>query len=102
VMECGVELDRLFGRSDLLEGVRSIERQARYNNLVWSAWRLYHTERYAEMSSYLERSLRLTSARQTETILDWVARFRTYGMEYGKQFDSALFGRLLGQTIASG
>jgi glycosyltransferase involved in cell wall biosynthesis len=26
VMECGVVLDRLFGRSDLLEGVRSIER----------------------------------------------------------------------------
>jgi glycosyltransferase involved in cell wall biosynthesis len=99
VAECEVVLDGVFGRSAGLEGVRAIERQARYNNLVWSAWRLYHTECYSEMSSYLEQSLRFTSACQTETILDWVARFRTYGMEYGTQFDSVLFGRLLRWTI---
>lgn len=102
VAECEAVLDSVFGRSDGLEGVQAIEHQARYNNLVWSAWRLYHTECYSGMSSYLEQSLRFTSACQTETILDWIARFRAYGMEYGKQFDSALFGRLLGQTIASG
>ena len=99
VVECDAVLDGVFGRSAGLDGVRAIERQARYNNFVWSAWRLYHTECYSEMSSYLEQSLRLTSARQTETILDWVARFQAYGMEYGKQFDSALFGRLLRWTI---
>ncbi|OAB63205.1 glycosyl transferase [Leptolyngbya valderiana BDU 20041] len=92
VLECEEVLDRLFARSNLSEELRRLERQARYNNMVWSAWRLYYTGKLADMANCLERSLRYTSRSRTETILDWIGWFRQYSLEYGCQFDAAVLG----------
>lgn len=90
VLECEEVLDRLFARSNLSEEIGQLERQARYNNMVWSAWRLYYTGKLADMANCLGRSLRYTSRSRTETILDWIGWFRQYSLEYGCQFDPAV------------
>ncbi len=90
VLECEEVLDRLFAQPNLSEEIGQLERQARYNNMVWSAWRLYYTGKLADMANCLGRSLRYTSRSRTETILDWIGWFRQYSLEYGCQFDPAV------------
>jgi glycosyltransferase involved in cell wall biosynthesis len=80
-------LDHFFGRSDLPEPVRKLENQSRYQSLVWSAWRLYHSGHVAEMAIYLEKSLHCRVGTWTEAILNWIEVFKQYTAEYGKQLD---------------
>ncbi len=87
VRECQTILDRLFALPNLPDEIRALEHQARYNNLVWSAWRLYYTGKLMEMADCLARSQRYTSRSQTETILNWINWFQRYNVEYGHQFD---------------
>ena len=75
-------LDMLFGRSDLPESVKRLERRSRYQSLVWSAWRLYRTSYFTEMATYLEKSLEHQEGTWTETILDWLSVFKCYQREY--------------------
>lgn len=88
VRECQTVLERLFARPNLPNEIRQLERQARYNNLVWSAWRLYLTGHLAEMANYLEKSLSMTPDSPTETVLNWIDFFQKYSREYGKIFDA--------------
>lgn len=84
--ECQALLERLFDRPNLPDRIRDLERQARYNNLVWSAWRLYFTGHLAEMTRYLEKSLSVTPYSPTETVLNWIEYFQKYSREYGHEF----------------
>jgi len=86
VRECQTILDRLFARPNLPNEIRQLERRSRYNNLVWSAWRLYLTGHLAEMANYLEKSLSMTSFSRTETVLNWMEYFQKYSREYGHEF----------------
>jgi glycosyltransferase involved in cell wall biosynthesis len=86
VKECQEILDRLFARPNLPDEIRDLQHQARYNNLVWSAWRLYFTGHWVEMASYLEKSLFYTSCSRTETVLNWIEYFQKYSQEYGHEF----------------
>jgi len=86
--ECQVVLERVFARPNLPDQIRQLERQARYTNLVWSAWRLYFTGHLAEMASYLEKSLSATPDCPTETVLGWINYFQKYSQEYGDEFDA--------------
>lgn len=86
VRECQTVFDRLFTRSNLPDEIRALEHQARYNNLVWSAWRLYFTGHWAEMTIYLEKSLSNTPYSRTETVLNWIEYFQKYSQEYGHEF----------------
>jgi glycosyltransferase involved in cell wall biosynthesis len=86
VRECQTILDRLFALPNLTDEIRALEHQARYNNLVWSAWRLYYTGKLADMASYLEKSLSMTPCSRTETVLNWIEYFQRYSQEYGHEF----------------
>ncbi|MCT7975651.1 glycosyltransferase family 2 protein [Laspinema olomoucense] len=88
VGECQTVLDRLFSRPNLPDEIRALEHRARYNNLVWSAWRLYLTGHLAEMANYLAQSFSYTLDSPTETVLNWVDYFQKYSREYGKNFDA--------------
>ncbi|MCT7989011.1 glycosyltransferase family 2 protein [Laspinema olomoucense] len=86
VRECQTVLDRVFALPHLPNEIRQLERQARYNNLVWSAWRLYLTGHLAEMANYLEKSFSYTPFSRTETVLNWLEYFQKYSREYGSEF----------------
>ncbi|KOR35686.1 glycosyl transferase [Planktothricoides sp. SR001] len=86
VRECQTVLERLFARPNLPDEIRQLARQARYNNLVWSAWRLYFTGHRAEMANYLAKSLSYTPFSRTETVLNWIEYFQKYSREYGHEF----------------
>lgn len=88
VKECQMVLERMLARTNLPDEIRALEHRARYNNLVWSAWRLYLTGHLAEMAKYLEKSLSYTPFSRTETVLDWIKYFQKYCSEYGQNFDA--------------
>ncbi|USR91773.1 glycosyltransferase family 2 protein [Phormidium yuhuli AB48] len=87
VRECKQILDEMFAHPHLPPEVRGLESQARYNNLVWSAWRLYSTGEFSLMTDYLRKSLAYSEQSRTETILDWLRWFEQYEAEYGQVFD---------------
>ena len=67
--------DRFFARADLTPEVRKLEKETRYNTLIWCAWRLYHTGRLARTIEYLRKSLQYTSLSPVETINNWISFF---------------------------
>ncbi|QYO64159.1 hypothetical protein [Leptolyngbya sp. 7M] len=79
--------EQFFARPDIPPAIRQIERECRYYTLVWIAWRLYHTGRLAEMSSYLEKALSYRPNTRTEALMQWIELFQRYEAEYGKTFD---------------
>ena len=87
VRECEQILDEIFADPHLPPEVRGLESQARYNNLVWSAWRLYSTGEFSLMTDYLRKSLAYGQQSRTETVLDWLRWFERYEAEYGQIFD---------------
>ncbi len=87
VRECERILDRVFRESQSSAEICHLEAQARYNNLVWSAWRLYRVGQLALMRDYLGRSLRYRSQSKTETILDWIHCLERYEQEYGTRLN---------------
>jgi len=80
-------LDKFFSRPDIPPQIRHQERQCRYHTLVWSAGRLYSSDRLPEMAQYLRRSLDYTPYLPTETLLDWINSFTTYCADQGIPFD---------------
>jgi glycosyltransferase involved in cell wall biosynthesis len=80
-------LDDFFERSDLPHSIKQLEAESRYQSLVWSAWRLYHTGYSNEAIEYLEKSLPLTLETRSKLLLNWIKTFKHYDAEYGKTFD---------------
>ncbi|MBI4782204.1 MAG: glycosyltransferase [Oscillatoriophycideae cyanobacterium NC_groundwater_1537_Pr4_S-0.65um_50_18] len=80
-------LDKFFALPHVPAEIRRQERQCRYHTLVWSAGRLYGSDRLMEMAQYLRKSLDYTPYLLTETVLDWVTSFATYFAEQGIPFD---------------
>ncbi|KPQ39001.1 MAG: Glycosyltransferases involved in cell wall biogenesis [Phormidium sp. OSCR] len=89
VRECERILDEIFADLHLPPEVRALEEQARYNNLVWSAWRLYYSREFLSMTEYLKKSLLYAPNSRTETVLDWLHWFEQYEAEYGKRLNTA-------------
>lgn len=76
-----------FTQSDLAPEIKTLEPQSRYQSLIWSAWRLHQTGYLTEMKDYLSESQSYSYQYPTEIPLDWIATFKNYSAEYGKQFD---------------
>jgi glycosyltransferase involved in cell wall biosynthesis len=78
-------LDRFFQTDNLPREIKLLENKSRYQSLVWSAWRLYHTGNLTEMARYLEKSLKYKDWNQTfiETTFNWLEYFKSYSSEYG-------------------
>ncbi len=71
-------LDKLFGRTDLPESVRLLERSVRYHTLVWAAWYLYYTGHPAEMINQLKRAWQYTPYLPAEALILWMDSFDTF------------------------
>jgi glycosyltransferase involved in cell wall biosynthesis len=80
-------LERFFNQSGLPAEVKRLEGSSRYQSLVWSAWRLYHTGYITEAIDYLDRSFTYSSKYPTETVLNWIESFNNYAAEYGSKID---------------
>jgi glycosyltransferase involved in cell wall biosynthesis len=80
--------DQFFGRLDIPDAIRQIEKDCRYYTLIWISWRLYHTGRLAEMRRYLEKALRYRPGTRTEALMQWIELFKRYEAEYGQRFDA--------------
>lgn len=73
--------------AELPPHVRAIESECCYHLLVWIGWRLFHTGHLPEMKFYLQKALQYQPRPWTETITEWIDRFRQYEAEYGDTFE---------------
>ena len=80
-------LERFFNRANTLPEIKKLEADSRYQSLVWSAWRLQQTEKFKEMSDYLNKSTNFSNKYPTEIVLDWIESFKNYSAEYGTKVD---------------
>jgi hypothetical protein len=82
-------LERFFSQSSITPEIKALEAESRYQSLVWSAWRLYHTGNLTEMSYYLAQSVAYInySKYTTEIIMNWITSFTKYAAEYGTKVD---------------
>jgi glycosyltransferase involved in cell wall biosynthesis len=80
-------IDNFFSIPDLPSQIRLLEKEVRYQTLVWVAWYLYSTSYLPQMKGYLEQSLSYTPYYRTKTIYDWLRKFGIYAIEHGCIFD---------------
>ena len=80
-------LDNFFSQPNLPESMRNLEKQSRYQSLVWMAWLLYQTGYRAEMVTYLEKSLAYTSYSWAELVSSWITTFTNCSQGLGEQLD---------------
>ncbi len=85
------ELNHMLGKFFLSEivppEIKAIEKESRYQSLVWSAWRLYNTGHLNLMHKYLIESLEYSNRPLTEVMMQWIRAFSQYSEEYGKILD---------------
>jgi glycosyltransferase involved in cell wall biosynthesis len=79
--------NHFFGRRDLTAAARQLEKSARYNYLVWLAWRFHHTRHLNQMTEYLQKSLLYAPYLPTETVSNWVSLFQDYAAGAGDDLD---------------
>lgn len=85
-------LDNFFARSDLPVDIRRLEKQSRYQSLVWIAWQFYDGGDFAKMAEYLRKSLNCTPLMPLATVGDWAKTFSEISLSYGYEADlEALF-----------
>lgn len=83
-------IDNFFALPDLPSQISLLEKDVRYQTLVWIAWYLYCTGYLPEMKGYLEQSLSYTPYSPTKTISNWLRNFSIYSIEHGFIFDVRL------------
>lgn len=85
------ELDKIvtnfFAQSSLPLEIKALEPESRYQSLIWSAWRLHQTGHLSQMNDYLYQSWFHSQKQPTKIMLNWIASFKNYSAEYGKEFD---------------
>ena len=86
-------LDKFFAEPELPLGVRLLEKQVRYNTLVWSSWYLYFTGFAGEMVAYLQRSWEYSPYLPVETAINWVESFANYSENMGEDLDADKLAR---------
>ena len=83
-----------FARQDLPESMRRLERQSRYDFLVWIACVLYQAGCVDEMISYLRKSLEYTPYNWSETICQWINSFENSAKLNAMPFDAYALSNL--------
>jgi glycosyltransferase involved in cell wall biosynthesis len=100
-------LEQFFSQSNITPEIKALETESRYQSLVWSAWRLYHTGNLTEMSYYLAQSVAYINNNKyaTEILMDWIESFTKYAAEYGTKVDlntlcnSSAWQKLVNQLV---
>jgi glycosyltransferase involved in cell wall biosynthesis len=83
-------LDQFFSQANLSKELRDIEGEARYNYLVWMAWRFYETSNYDQMAEYLQKSLKYTPYTIQGTIFNWIGFLAGYSEGKGDEVEGDL------------
>ncbi len=86
--------DCFFARSDIPESMRRLERQSRYDFLVWIACVLYQAGCMTEMIVYLKKSLKYTPYSWPETIAQWLNSFGNSAKLNARPFDAYALSKL--------
>lgn len=86
-------LDKFFSESELPLGIRLLEKQVRYNTLVWSSWYLYFTGYFREMVEYLQKSWEYSPYLPVETAINWIESFAGFSENMGDDFDADRLAR---------
>ncbi|MGD1803889.1 glycosyltransferase family 2 protein [Dapis sp. BLCC M126] len=81
-------LDKFFTSESLPLGVRLLEKQVRYNTLVWSSWYLYYTGFYSEMVEYLQKSWKYSPYLPVGTVINWIESFTGFSENMGDDLDA--------------
>ncbi|NEP90139.1 MAG: glycosyltransferase family 2 protein [Okeania sp. SIO2C2] len=81
-------LDKFFASESLPLEVRLLEKQVRYNTLVWSSWYLYYTGFYSEMVEYLQRSWKYSPFLPVGTVINWIDSFTGFSENVGHDLDA--------------
>ncbi|HEY9640717.1 MAG TPA: glycosyltransferase, partial [Coleofasciculaceae cyanobacterium] len=81
-------IDHFFAQPDLPEAMGWLERQVRYNTLIWIGWYLHYTGHNAEMVEYLRRSLAYSPNSPLETVVHWADSFAAFSSNWGSSFDA--------------
>ena len=77
-----------FARQDIPQNLRRLERQSRYDFLVWIACVLYQAGCITEAIDYLKKSLFYTPYSWSETVSQWIDSFRNSGQLNARPFDA--------------
>ncbi|MEL7038617.1 MAG: glycosyltransferase [Cyanobacteria bacterium J06592_8] len=86
--------DYFFSQSHLSDSVRKLEKPARYEELTWLAWHLYHTHHIEVMAKFIHKSLAYTPYTIPITISDLLKRFSISCQTYGYQLNLNSFRNL--------
>ncbi|NEN87749.1 MAG: glycosyltransferase [Okeania sp. SIO3H1] len=81
-------LDKFFASESLPLEVQLLEKQVRYNTLVWSSWYLYYTGFYSEMVEYLQRSWKYSPFLPVGTVINWIDSFTVFSENVGDDLDA--------------
>lgn len=81
-------LDKFFASESLPLEVQLLEKQVRYNTLVWSSWYLYYTGFYSEMVEYLQRSWKYSPFLPVGTVINWIDSFTGFSENVGDDLDA--------------
>ncbi|MGL6280901.1 MAG: glycosyltransferase family 2 protein [Microcoleaceae cyanobacterium] len=77
-----------FFAQELPLKIRLMENETRYSTLVWSAWYLYYTGFYQEMTEYLKKSWQYKSTSPMETMVNWAENFNKFSHDMSQDFDA--------------
>lgn len=83
-----------FARNDLPESFRKLERQSKYDFLVWIACVLYQADCNTEAIAYLRKSLEYTPYSWPETISQWLNSFQNSAELNALPFDAYALSKL--------
>jgi glycosyltransferase involved in cell wall biosynthesis len=86
--------DCFFARNDIPQSIRKLERQSRYDFLVWIACVLYQAGCIPEMITYFQKSLAYTPYSWSETIAQWLTSFRNSAELNSRPFDTYALSQL--------
>lgn len=86
-------IDHFFAQPNLPEHIRWLEKQTRYNTLVWIAWYLHYTHHPTAMVDYLQRSWPYSPYSPLETVVHWADSFTAFSKNWGSEFDPETLAR---------
>ncbi|MDJ0554112.1 MAG: glycosyltransferase family A protein [Microcoleaceae cyanobacterium MO_207.B10] len=81
-------LDKFFASESIPLGIQLLEKQVRYNTLVWSSWYLYYTGFYSEMVEYLQKSWEYSPYLPVGTVINWIESFTGFSDNMGDDLDA--------------
>jgi glycosyltransferase involved in cell wall biosynthesis len=87
-------IDHFFAQPNLPESIRWLEKQTRYNTLVWIAWYLHYTGHPAGMVEHLQRSWQYAPYTPLEMVVHWADSFTAFSKNWGSEFDAEALCRL--------